>query len=140
MKILFDTNVVLDLLLSREPFYNAATYLLSKVEENKIEGYLCPTTVTTISYLVGKCKSKSETNLIITHLLNIFQTSPINKSVLETALNCKITDYEDAVIHESANQLSLDGIVTRDLKDFKYSSIKIYDPEELIGILISSER
>ena len=138
MKILFDTNVILDLLLSRDPFCEAATYLLSKVEQNYIEGYLCPTTITTISYLVGKYKSKSETKLIITHLLNIFQASPINKSVLETALNCKITDYEDAVIHESANQLKLDGIVTRDLKDFKNSSIKIYDPEELVSILKSS--
>jgi predicted nucleic acid-binding protein len=140
MKILFDTNVVLDLLLSRKSFYEAAAYLLSKVEEKQIEGYLCPTTVTTIAYLVGKYKNKSDTKLIITHLLNIFQTSPINKPVLETALNCRITDYEDAVIHESASQLNLDGIVTRDLKDFKNSSMKIYDPKELVGILKTYEK
>ncbi len=135
MKILFDTNVILDLLLARKPFCTSATYLVSEVELCHIEGYLCPTTITTISYLVGKVKGMKETKIIINHLLNIFRTSPMNKSVLETALNCKITDYEDAVIHESARQIELDGIVTRDLRDFKNSSIKIYDPQELVSIL-----
>ena len=135
MKILFDTNVILDLLLSRKPFCTSAIYLVSEVELCHIEGYLFPTTITTISYLVGKVKGLKETKIIINHLLNIFQTSPMNKSVLETALDCMITDYEDAVIHESASQIELDGIVTRDLKDFKNSSIKVYDPQELVSIL-----
>ncbi len=65
MKILFDTNVILDLLLLRKPYHNAATYLISEVERGNIEGYVCPTTITTIAYLVTKVKGSGgskETN------------------------------------------------------------------------------
>ena len=138
MKILFDTNVILDVLLLRKPYHYAATFLIAEVENCKIEGYLCPTTITTISYLVSRVKGANEAKRIIKNLLNIFELTQVNKSSLESALNHKISDYEDAVLHESASQIDLDGIVTRNIKDFKYASLKVYDPEELTGIIKSS--
>ena len=138
MKILFDTNIILDVLLLRKPYYTSATFLLSEVEQRKIEGYLCPTTITTIGCLVSKVKRADEAKEIIKNLLNIFKLTRLNKSILENACSHKISDFEDAVLHESANFSNLDCIVTRNLNDFKFASIKIYDPEELIGILKSS--
>ena len=137
MKILFDTNVILDVLLLRNPFYNASTYLLSEAELGNIEGYLCPTTITTIAYLVSKVKGSNEAKKLIKNLLNIFELTELNKSLFESACIHKINDFEDAVLHESASLSHIDGIVTRNGKDFEYASLKIYDPEELIGILKS---
>ncbi|MBU0712430.1 PIN domain-containing protein [bacterium] len=137
MKILFDTNIILDVLTLRKPYYTAATYLLSELEQGNIEGYLCPTTITTIGYLVSKVKRSNETKKLIKNLLNIFELTVLNKSVFEFACSHKISDYEDAVLHESASLSHIDGIVTRNGKDFKYASLKVYDPEELIGIIKS---
>jgi len=137
LKILFDTNVILDVLLLRKPYHNAATYLISEVEQGNIEGYLCPTTITTIGYLVTKVKGSEEAKKLIRNLLNIFELSELNKSIFESASSHKISDFEDAVLHESANLSHIDGIVTRNIKDFKHALIKTYDPEELTGILKS---
>ena len=137
MRVLFDTNIILDVLLLRKPYYTSATFLLSEVEQGNIEGYLCPTTITTIGYLVTKVKSASEAKRLIKNLLNIFKLTELPQQVFETACNHKISDYEDAVLHESAQLSNIEGIVTRNLKDFKYASLKIYDPEELAGIIKS---
>ena len=137
MKVLFDTNIILDVLLLRKPFYVSATFLLSEVEHERIEGFLCPTTLTTIGYLVSKVKGTSEAKKLIKNLLNIFKLTKLDKPVFENACYHKIRDFEDAVLHESASLSDIEVIVTRNIKDFKYASIKVYDPEELIGIIKS---
>ena len=137
MKILFDTNVILDVLLLRKPYYNVATFLLSEVEQGIIEGYICPTTLTTIGYLVTKVKGSDKAKKLIKNLLNIFTLTELNKSIFESACSHNISDFEDAVLHELANLSHIDGIVTRNIKDFKYASLNIYAPEELAGIIKS---
>ncbi|MFH1851603.1 MAG: PIN domain-containing protein [Candidatus Neomarinimicrobiota bacterium] len=137
MKILFDTNVLLDILLLRKPYHNAAAFLLSQVENGKLEGFLCPTTITTIGYLIMKVKGAAEAKRLIKNLLNIFGLTELKKAVFESACGHKISDFEDAVLHESARLSQLEGIVTRNGKDFKQATQKIYDPEELIAIMNS---
>ena len=68
MKVLFDTNVILDVLLDREPFAEAATYLMSKVEQSEIIGYLGATTITTIYYLLQKNLSRRKNRDFIIHV------------------------------------------------------------------------
>jgi predicted nucleic acid-binding protein len=138
MKILFDTNIVLDVLLLRKPYYISATLLLSEVEQGNIEGYLCPTTITTIGYLITKVKGANEAKRLIKNILNIFELTEVNKSIFEKSCDHNINDYEDAVLHESARFNNIEGIVTRNVKDFKHASIKVFDPEELMGIIKST--
>ena len=122
-------------MLLRQPFYNAATLLLAEVEKKNIEGFVCPTTVTTIYYLSEKSLNKKSARIQIENLLKIFKVSQLDKSCLESALKSKIEDYEDAVLNESAFKEKVDGIVTRNTKDFKNSQINIYNPDELLKIL-----
>ena len=139
MKILFDTNVILDVMLLRYPFYKAATLLMAKVEQKKMEGTICSTTVTTIHYLVSKVKGPVEAKRLVKSLLQIFDVSPVDKPTLESALTSNFKDYEDAVLYESALRSGLDGIVTRDRKGFIEAQITVYDPEELLKLFISSQ-
>jgi len=139
VKILFDTNVILDVMLLREPFYKAATHLMAEVERKNVTGYLCPTTVTTIYYLVSKVKKKKEATRLIKNLLEIFNVSQVDKSILVSALHSAFSDYEDSVLNESALRAGIDGIVTRDRKDFRNSTMTIFDPEELLKIISSSK-
>ena len=135
MKILFDTNVILDVMLMREPFFKASVSLLVEVEKKKVNGFICSTTVTTIYYLVSKAKGNSEAKNQVKNLLRLFEVTKVDKKALEFALYSEITDYEDSVLHESAISESFDGIVTRNIKDFKNSKLMVYQPEELLNIL-----
>lgn len=138
MRILFDTNIVLDVLMDRLPYSDAAVELFSKVENGTIIGYLCSTTVTTVCSLatktVGTAKAKEE----IGKLLNLFEVAPVTRSVLESALALNFDDYEDAVIHEAACHVGADVIVTRNQKDFRNSRVSIYSSEEMAKILAST--
>jgi predicted nucleic acid-binding protein len=138
MKILFDTNVILDVMLLRDPFYKPATQLMVEVENKKIDGYVCSITVTTIHCLVSKVKGVKEAKAHIENILNIFNVASVDKRILELSLHANFTDYEDAVIHEAGLRSNLDGIVTRNRTDFKRSKIPIFDPEELVKILRSA--
>lgn len=137
MKILFDTNVILDVMLLRKRFFESSALILAEVERKNIEGYVCSTTITTIHYLVEKSKGRKEALTQIKNLLKIFQVAQVDKSCLESALSSKIKDYEDAVLEESASRERVDGIVTRNEKDFKQSKLAIYNPEELVKLLKS---
>ncbi len=137
MRVLFDTNVVLDLLLDREPFVEDALYLFTKVERSEITGLLCATTVTTIHYLIGKALGAKEASRHIKTLLSLFEIAPVNRSVLDEALEAGFHDFEDGVLYASALKAGAEAIVTRDLSEFKKAKIPVYTPDELVSALES---
>lgn len=135
MRILFDTNVVLDLLLDRKPFVEQAQVLFDKVEANELKGYLGATTITTLDYLLHKALSAQEATQTIKSLLKLFEISPVNRLVLENALNSRFLDFEDAVLHASAIHADVQAIVTRDEKGFRNAQLPVYSPEALLNAL-----
>ena len=135
MKILFDTNVVLDLLLNRKPFSLHAQWLFEHVESNNIEGYLGATTITTLDYLLTKTlPTKTATHTIKT-LLKLFEIAPVNRLTLDDALESGFVDFEDAVLHAAATHCGVNAIVTRDNRGFLKAQLAIYSPEALLKII-----
>lgn len=137
MKILFDTNVVLDVLLDREPFADDAAYLISKVELSEIQGFLCATTITTIYYIIAKSIGSKSASKHISTLLSLFAIAPVNRLVLEKSISSRFDDFEDSVLHESALYSGAQYIVTRNSIDFKKAKLPIFEPKELINSLKS---
>lgn len=135
MKVLLDTNVVLDVLLDREPFVDASAQLLARVESGELTGYLCASTVTTIHYLLAKFLGTQRALSEIRKLLSIFEIAPVNRPVLESALDRDFKDFEDGVIHESALLMDVEALITRNQKDFKKANLAVYSPEELARAL-----
>lgn len=135
MKILFDTNIVLDVLMDRLPYSEAAVELFSKVEDGTIIGYLCGTTITTVFYLAAKSIGAARAQEEIKKLLSLFEVAPVNRHVLEAALVLDFNDFEDAVIHEAACHVGADVIVTRNQRDFLKSKIMVYSSEEMAKII-----
>ncbi len=135
MKILFDTNVVLDLLLDRKLFVDSAQKLFDEVESGNIEGYLGATTITTLDYLLTKSLSAKEASHIIKKLLKLFEIAPVNRLVIEDALDSGFPDFEDAVLHAAAVHCGAQAIVTRDEKGFPKAQLAIYAPEALLNAL-----
>ena len=135
MKILFDTNVVLDLLLDRKPFVEHSQELFAMVESGKIDGFLGATTITTLEYLLHKALSTKEANGIIRKLLKLFEIAPVNRLVLEDAIDSSFSDFEDGVLHAAAIHCGVQAIVTRDQKGFSKAQVVVYPPQDLLNIL-----
>ncbi len=135
MKILFDTNVVLDFLLEREPHFNSANTLMKLVERKKMEGYLCANSVTTIDYLVAKHLNRTASRLTVQRLLKIFQVATVDQRILNIAVDSLFEDFEDAVLYQSGKNAGVDAIVTRNNRDFKHALLPVYSPDELLEIL-----
>lgn len=133
MKVLFDTNVVLDHLLGREPFVDAAEQLLSLVDSGRIDGVICSTTATTIHYLASKAVGASAAMEYLRKLLAIFDVACVDRDVLLGALDAGFSDFEDAVLHEAACEIGAAAIVTRNGMDFVRSALPVFDPVELLA-------
>lgn len=135
MKVLFDTNVVLDLLLDRPPFAEASEQILLHAEKSEIQGYLCATTVTTIYYIAAKTIGGRQALLAIRKLLSLFEIAPVNRPVLEQASQSDFSDFEDAVLYEAAREVGAEAIVSRNQSDFQLARIPVYLPEEMLRVL-----
>lgn len=133
MKILLDTNIVLDVLLAREPFVHMAKEIFILVENQELSGYLCATSVTTLHYLVARSTNKKEADEIIKKLLTLFEVSAVTKEVLIEASKNNGLDYEDSVIYTASNYSEIDIIVTRDKKGFKESKVSVLSPNEFLA-------
>lgn len=131
MKIVFDTNIILDVLLIREPHAEMSMNLFDTVVNKEIDGYLCATTITTIDYLVSKFQNKQKARELICQLLDVFSVAEVNETVLTKAVVSDFSDFEDAVLYQSACYSGVNGLVTRNSKDFKTADLPVYSPNEL---------
>lgn len=138
MRIVFDTNVVLDVLMEREPHMDAASKLFALVDGGRIEGLLCATTVTTVHYIAAKGLGQRRARALIAKLLAVFEVAPVDGDVLRRALGLDFSDFEDAVLHEAARGIGAD-IVTRDRSGFVRADLAVYDPHELVAAVIASQ-
>jgi predicted nucleic acid-binding protein len=138
VRVLFDTNVILDVLLARAPHVAAATVLLDRVAAKTLDGLLGATTLTTIHYLATKAVGARAAQGHIRTLLGLFEVAPVTRAVLTDALDLDLADFEDAVLHEAARHAGAEAIVTRDPKGFAAARLKLYTPDELARFLAAA--
>jgi predicted nucleic acid-binding protein len=136
---LVDTNIVLDVMLGREPHLPDSAAVLAAVETSRCAGLLSATTVTTIHYIAERHIESAATLVKIAHLLRLFGVAPVNQAVLGSALGLGMEDFEDAVLHEAAVQAGADCIVTRNVDDFVLARIPVYTPAQFLAALAVME-
>ena len=133
MRILLDTNVVLDVLLKREPHWIASANVFAQVETSVHVGLLCATTITTLHYLLGKELTPANSNRAINTLMSLFEIAAVNRNIIESALAGKMPDFEDAVLAHAGHRAAADFIITRNLKDFKRSPLPSFSPTQWLA-------
>ncbi len=131
MRVLFDTNVVLDVLLDRRPHALAAALLFERARARRLHGFLGATTITTVHYLAGRAVGARRAGRHVATLLALFDVAPVTRGVLADALALGFADYEDAVLHEAARHAGADGLVTRRV-GFRGAKLKVFAPDELL--------
>lgn len=140
MRVLVDTNVVLDVFLARQPFVLSSAKVFGLVEQSRVEGYLCATTLTTVDYLLAQSFGATERLEAMRKLLALFEVALVNRPVIEEALQSRITDFEDAVLEQSARLAGVEAIVTRNTVDFRRSCLKTLAPDELCVMVGKSSK
>lgn len=128
-----DTNVVLDVWLAREPHWRDSARLLGQIEQGRLNGVLCPTTVTTLHYLGKKVLSEKKARVLLDRLLDLFEIGTLTPAVFRDALDSRVADFEDAVIEAVSVASGVDVIATRNLRDFQKSRIEATDPHSLLA-------
>lgn len=128
MRVLLDTNVILDVWLAREPFWRDSAALLARVERKELTGLICPTTVTTLHYLAQRALGERKARRLVRQLLDICTVGRVSGKTLEAALGSKVKDFEDAVIEAVAQASRADHIATRNLRDFRHSQVPACEP------------
>ena len=136
MRVLVDTCVIMDALLSRVPFAEDAQRIFIYSANNQFEGYITAKSVTDIYYLTHRLThSNAETRKILSKLFTLFPLLDTTSLDCRKAISSEITDYEDAIMVETAIRSEMDCIVTRNVKDYMKSSVKVYEPSAFLKLL-----
>ncbi|MBD2448867.1 PIN domain-containing protein [Nostoc sp. FACHB-152] len=133
--ILFDTDVVLDVLLQRQPFFTASALAIDTVAQGKVEGYLAAHTITNLFYILRKHLGSEKSRETLNTLMSKLQVAAVTDAVIREALASSFTDFEDAVTHASARAAGIEAIVTRNIKDFRLATIPVMLPEVFLATL-----
>ena len=134
MRVLFDTNVLMDVLLERLPFVDESAQVMDQVVRGAVTGLICAITVTTIFYLTSREVGGEEAMRHIQKLMNLYEIAPVTRSVLDAAMASNSPDFEDAVLAEAAHQAGAQAIITRNLKDFAHSPVRAYTPRQWLAM------
>ena len=128
-RVLYDVNVILDVLLKREPHFRASATALDAVTQGEVEGYIAGHAITTIAYLIQRQLGPSKSRTVLTHLLSKMHVTPVTDSAIRSALHSRFSDFEDAVSHAVAEEARISVIVTRNVRDFSKSAVPVVLPE-----------
>ncbi|MDQ1140134.1 type II toxin-antitoxin system VapC family toxin [Pedobacter agri] len=135
-KIFLDTNVILDLLGQRIPFYDAIAKVATLADQKKIVLVASPLSFTTAEYVLNKFESQESVLNKLRKFKIICNVCSVDEEIIEKGLNSDFKDFEDAVQYYAALQANCTIIITRNGKDFKNSIIPIMTAEEYISRII----
>jgi predicted nucleic-acid-binding protein len=134
-RVLFDTDVLLDVLAQRQPFVVASARALNTVTQQQTQGYVSGHVVTNIFYILRRQIGSEAARKLIESLLQHIQVASVTDEVIRQALQSPMTDFEDAVSSAAANVASLEAIVTRNKSDFTNSLVPTMLPEEFLVMI-----
>lgn len=128
MKILIDTNVIIDYLVDRTPFADYAEQVLELCGSGKAEGFVTASAVTDIYYVVRKAAGREKTLEAIRTLCSVLDIADVGKTDILSAMELDMPDYEDALAAQCAKRIKADCIVTRNIANFANSPVPAKEP------------
>lgn len=135
-RILIDTNILLDYLLTRVPFYEEAREVVQICTDGKIKGCIAAHSITNMFYILRKDYDLEERRELLINLCTIFDVEGIDKSKLLAGLqNSDFTDFEDCLQTECAKIYGADYVVTRNIADYKTSEITAILPKDFLALI-----
>jgi hypothetical protein len=125
VRVLYDLNVVMDVLTHRDPFYAVSAQACAAAESGRVEGYLAAHSLTTLFYLLARHLDERQAALALHDMLRVYAVAAVDQTVIQTALALAWDDFEDAVQMAAAMQIGADYLVTRNPTDFRGGTVRV---------------
>jgi len=135
MRVLLDTNIILDIALGREPHFADSANLFKKIDNKTMFGFVTATTITDIYYIARREKGHHVTLEFISNLIGVIDVIGIDREIILESLISKLVDFEDAIQSVSSRLNNIDYIITRNQKDFINSEIKALSPKVFLDLI-----
>lgn len=136
MKVMIDTNIVLDVLLQREPFFQASYEVMKRSAQDEIEGFVSASAATDIFYLLRReLKDRQKAKDILETLFQLIGFADALGEDVYAAIASNMVDFEDALVAAVAARCQMNYIITRDTRDFTDSPVKALSPDEFLSLL-----
>ena len=140
MRALIDTCIIVDALQSRRPFCAEAQEIFLAAANKRFSGFITAKSATDIYYITHRyTHNDKDTRTILNTLFGLFDLLDTAGMDCRRAISSDISDFEDAVMVESALRCDIDSIVTRNLKDYTKSSVPVYAPSDFLNMLSLGE-
>lgn len=137
MRLLIDTNVVLDVLLKRQPFFEDGVKVLKLSAREDVEEFVSASAITDIYYIANRnLKDKEKVRELLQMLLKVVSVAGVSAKEINMALESEWSDFEDSVQYSVAALNEMDGLVTRNTDDYKMAELPVWTPEEVIKMVI----
>lgn len=134
-RILVDTNVLLDYLLTREPFYKDAKEIVVACTEGKAQGCIAAHSISNMFYILRRDYSERERREVLSNLCLIFDVEGIDKEkILDELQKEDFSDFEDCLQMECAKAYGAEYIVTRNIDDYRASEVEAILPNEYLAV------
>lgn len=131
-KVFVDTNIILDLLGKREPFYIHAAMLFSAADRNEIKIYVSSLSFANLNYILSKQLSASEAKKKLFRFKTLVTVLAVTDKIIELALSSEFNDFEDGIQYFTAIEENIQTLLTRNLKDFKSANISVMTAEQFL--------
>lgn len=134
MTVFIDTNVIIDLLAKREPFYHESLQIFSLADSKQIQIAVSALSLVNTHYILNDLMKLKNARSIIGKFKVLIESYPLNDKIIELALNdFNFKDFEDGIQYYTALESKANLIITRNLKDFKHSKIPVMNPKEFLS-------
>lgn len=134
MKVFIDTNLVLDVLAERKPFYETSARIWELVEKRDLTGYLSATTITDVFYILRKQLGSERAYDTVSKIMMVFDITSVSQADIKKALNLGFKDFEDALQVVCAKKTGAKYLITRNKEDFQEAQgIEVVDPEAFLS-------
>ena len=136
MRVLIDTNVILDVLLKRSPFYEAAIEVLKLSVREDIQEFVSASAITDIYYIAYKnMRDKAVVRELLKKLLLIVSVAGVSEEEIQKALELGWKDFEESVQYSVALLNEMNGLITRNVKDYSSSEIQVWEPNQFLELV-----
>jgi predicted nucleic acid-binding protein len=132
MNVFVDTNVLIDVLAKREPFYAHSVGVWTLAEQGRVKGFVSVISFNNIYYVARKLQTRQAVNRMMRFLRDTFEPVPLDKQILDQALDADFEDLEDAIQYFSAVRAASHCIVSRDAGAFPQSDLPVMAPAEFL--------
>ena len=134
-KVFVDTDIVLDLLAERRPFYDDAANLFTLADRKKVKIHLSSLTFATLFYMLSRQYSQVKAKKTLIPFKILVNVLAVDDKIIDLALSSGFKDFEDAIQYYSAIENRINILLTRNLKDYKKAEISVMTAESFIKIL-----